>query len=305
MDIQPVPPAEVDIDVKLVEALLREQQADIASLPIIEAGEGWDNKLFRLGEDLVVRLPRRLAAATLIEHEMRWLPAIAPHLPLPVPVPVRVGRPGCGFPWAWVVAPWFPGTPAQTVAGGLSATSATLLAHFLIALHRPAPSDAPINPFRTSLPARSEVFLERLQRLGRSIDTERAMDVWREALDATQWPGLPVWTHGDLHPGNLVVNDGQLTAVIDFGDLTAGDPAVDLAVAWMLASTEAQAAFRNRLQQHGQRLDGAVWRRARGWALSLGLAYVVHSLDDRRMAAIGRRTMATVLSVRDASKLPG
>ena len=161
------------------------------------------------------------------------------------------------------------------------------------------------NPFRTALPSRSEVFVERLQRLGQSVDSGRAMEVWLGALDAPQWPGPPVWTHGDLHPGNLVVNNGQLTAVIDFGDLTAGDPAVDLAVAWMLAPTDAQAAFRDTLQQLGQRLDGAVWRRARGWALSLGLAYVVNSLDDPRMASIGRRTMATVLSAQDASELPG
>jgi aminoglycoside phosphotransferase (APT) family kinase protein len=296
MNIQPMPPAEVAIDVKLVEALLREQHNDVASLPIVEAGEGWDNKLFRLGEDLVVRLPRRHAAATLIEHETRWLPVIAPKLPLPVPVPVRVGRPGCGFPWAWVVARWFPGAPAATVAGGLSASSAILLAQFLIALHRPAPTDAPVNAFRTSLPERSAVFVERLGRLGPSIENGRTMDVWRAALEAPEWPGPPVWIHGDLHPGNLVVNDGLLTAVIDFGDLTAGDPAVDLAVTWMLESTEAQAMFRDTLQQTGRRLDTAVWRRARGWALSLGVAYVANSLDNPRMASIGARTIAAVLS---------
>ena len=296
MNIQRMPPAEVVIDVALVKGLLQEQHGDLASRPIVEAGEGWDNKLFRLGEDLVARLPRRQAAAILIEHEIRWLPVIAPNLPLPVPVPVRIGGAGRGFPWTWMVARWFPGASAATVAGGISVSSATLLARFLTALHRPAPPDAPVNAFRTSLQARSEVFVERLGRLGRSVENGRAMEIWRGALDAPAWAGGPVWTHGDLHPANLVVNEGELVAVVDFGDLTAGDPAVDLAVTWMLESAEAQAAFRDTLQRTDQRLDGDVWRRARGWALSLATALAVNSLDNPLMASIGRRTIAAALS---------
>jgi len=142
------PTAEVTIDPSIVRALLQEQQADLADLPLIEVGEGWDNKLFRLGNDLSVRVPRRAASAALIEHEQRWLPQLSSRLPLPVPVPLRVGRPGCGFPWPWSVVPWFPGESALLAEPQDSAATAVTLGRFLRALHQPAPKDAPHNPWR-------------------------------------------------------------------------------------------------------------------------------------------------------------
>ncbi|HLG54180.1 MAG TPA: aminoglycoside phosphotransferase family protein [Vicinamibacterales bacterium] len=299
MNLQNMPDAEVAIVVSLVRALLCDQHEDLASLPLVEAGEGWDNKLFRLGDDFVVRLPRRQIAAALIEHEQRWLPVLAPRLPLPVPAPVRVGRPGCGFPWAWSVSPWFVGETAATLSGHTEAT-AVRLGEFLAALHQPAPVDAPLNPFRTSLASRSDVFVERLQRCGRQIEHASALAVWRATLATPGWSGQSVWLHGDLHPGNLVVNDGRLTAVIDFGDLTAGDPAVDLAVAWMLWPENVRGTFRATIDRLTRRLDDGVWRRARGWALSFGVASLANSLDDPLTGSIGHRTIAAVLADRDA-----
>ncbi len=296
MNFQRMPVAEVAIDTSLVRALLEAQHQDLASLPLVEAGEGWDNKLFRLGDSLVVRLPRRQLAAALIEHEQRWLPVLAPHLSLPVPAPVRVGRPGCGFPWAWSVAPWFDGQTAATLAGGHTEAMAVRLAEFLAALHRPAPVDAPLNPYRTSLASRFDAFLERLPRCGQHVDQSSALVVWQAALAAPTWAGPPLWIHGDMHPGNLLVNSGQLTAVIDFGDLTAGDPAVDLSVAWMLWPENSRRIFRGAVDRLMTRVDNAMWRRARGWALHLGMAYLVNSLDNPLMADIGKRTIAAVLA---------
>ena len=299
MNMQRAPKAEIAIDKDLVLALLQEQHADLASLPLAEAGEGWDNKQFRLGDHLVVRLPRRQAAAELIEHERRWLPVLAPRLPLPVPAPVRAGRPGCGYPWSWAIAPWFAGDTAAIATGGVTATAAIQLSHFLAALHRPADAEAPINPFRTSLSARSDAVAERLNRLRQEVERLPALDVWHAALEAPGWPGAPMWVHGDLHPGNLVMQEGQLKAVIDFGDLTAGDPAVDFAVAWMLWPPDTQVVFRQMVNRRtAGPVDSALWRRARGWALGLGLAYLANSLDNPLMRTIGRRTLAAVLAER-------
>lgn len=296
MNFQRMPRAEVAIDASLVRALLEEQHEDLAARPLVEAGEGWDNKLFRVGDDLVARLPRRQLAAGLIEHEQRWLPVLAPHFPLPVSAPVRVGRPGCGFPWAWSVAPWFDGQMAATIASGQTEAMAVRLAEFLAALHRPAPVDAPLNPYRTSLASRSDAFLERLPRCGQHVDDASALLVWRAALAAPAWSGPSLWLHGDMHPGNLLVHSGQLTAVIDFGDLTAGDPAVDLSVAWMLWPEGVRNVFRATVDRLTDWADDTMWRRARGWAVHLGVAYLVNSLDNSLMGDIGRRTIAAALA---------
>lgn len=295
MDIQRKPGAEVAADADLVRALLREQHADLAALPLVEAGEGWDNTLYRLGDDLVVRLPRREIAAGLIVHEHRWLPGLAPHLPLPVPAPVRVGRPGHGFPWAWSIVRWFEGDTGVNLKDGFTEAMAVQLAGFLAALHHPAPDDAPTNPFRTSLASRADAFAERLRRCGSDVDRTLAFAVWQDALHAPPWPGPRLWLHGDLHPGNLIVKDGRLAAVIDFGDLTAGDPAVDLAVAWMLWPEALRGVFRARVNRADPRIDDATWRRARGWAISLGVALLVNSLDDPPMMSMARRTIGAVL----------
>jgi aminoglycoside phosphotransferase (APT) family kinase protein len=296
MNFQRMPSAEVTIDASLVRALLDEQHPDLSSLPLVEAGEGWDNKLFRLGDDLVVRLPRRQLAAGLIEHEQRWVPVLAPRLPVRVPVPVRVGRPGCGYPWAWSISPWFDGQMAAALTGGQTDSIVVRLAEFLAVLHRPAPPDAPFNPYRRSLASRADAFLERLPRCEQQVDQESALAVWQASLAAPAWSGPSLWLHGDMHPGNLLVNSGRLTAVLDFGDMSAGDPAVDLSVAWMLWPESVRNVFRATVDRLTGWADDAMWRRARGWAVHLSLAYLVNSLDNPLMGDIGQRTIAAALA---------
>jgi aminoglycoside phosphotransferase (APT) family kinase protein len=296
MTIGAKPPAEVTIDPSLVVALLQEQHADLAHLPLIDIGEGWDNKLFRLGRDLTVRLPRRAASAALIEHEQRWLPHLARRLPLPVPVPLRLGRPGCGFPWAWSVVPWYPGRNALLAPPGDLATMLVALGRFLHALHQPAPADAPHNPWRgVPLTSRTERLREHLQELDGLVDRAAALNLWERVLAIPPWPGPPLWIHGDLHPGNLLVSDHRLSAVIDFGDLAAGDPATDLSVIWMLLPQSAHAAFRVAVRGELDAIDDDTWMRARGWALALGLAYLACSRDDEAMGTLGRATIDAAL----------
>lgn len=283
------PLAEVEVDAELVRALLSEQHPDLARLPLVRFASGWDNVIYRLGDDLTVRLPGRALAASLVLHEQRWLPELAVDLPLPVPVPVRVGVPGCGFPWPWHVGPWFPGEPAEHRRPDDMASTASSLGRFLAALHRPAPSEAPANPFRgTSLADRSDRLHEGIVSLGSSVDADRALGLWRDLVDTPGWPGPPLWIHGDVHPLNLIVHGGRLSAVIDFGDVAAGDPASDLAVAWMLFPADHRPTFRR-----ASGADAGTWTRARGWALALGVAM---ANGDDRVAAIGRRTLNAALA---------
>jgi aminoglycoside phosphotransferase (APT) family kinase protein len=239
-----------------------------------------------------VRLPRRAASAALIEHEQQWLGRLAPALPVAVPVPVFAGRPGAGYPWCWSVVPWFAGE--RWSLAGAPDRAVDQLAMALIALHRPAPIDAPANPWRgVPLAQRVERFAIDLAEVRRRepdlltaaevTDVERG---WRAALSAPPWSADPVWIHGDLHPANLIVDAAGLVAVIDFGDLTAGDPATDLAVAWSALDAAGRDRFR---RAYGG--DDALWLRARGWALALGLAMIAGSPADDPIAAIGRRAL--------------
>ena len=291
------PSAEVTIDTSVVRALLEEQQADLAHLPLIDVGEGWDNRLFRLGDDLLVRAPRRAAAAALIEHEQRWLPRLSPRLPLPVPVPLRVGRPGCGFPWSWSVVPWLAGQRALLTPLKDAATAAVALGQFLRALHRPAPGDAPHNPWRSvSLSARASTTRGHLQQVDGLVDRAAVLALWERVVSTPAWPGPPMWIHGDLHPGNLLISGGRLSAVIDFGDLAAGDPATDLSVAWMVLPPSARPTFFTSARGEFDALDDHMLTRARGWALALGLAHLANSRDDELMAALGRTTIGAALN---------
>lgn len=287
------PAAEVDVDEALVRTLLVEQHPDLADLPLVEVASGWDNVIFRLGDDLVVRLPRRAVAAPLVEHELRWLPELAPRLPLAVPVPRRRGGPGAGYPWSWSVARWQPGTVASETPPDDPGATADVLGRFLAALHRPAPTDAPANPYRGGpLVDRDATLRTRLDHLGASVDRRAVEACWDDALAAAPHRGPAVWLHGDLHPANLVVHGGRLVAVLDFGDLTAGDPATDLAVAWMAVPAEA----RPRLRAAVGEVDDDTWRRARGWALSHAIACLATSDDHPAMAAVGAATLAAVLA---------
>jgi aminoglycoside phosphotransferase (APT) family kinase protein len=283
-----MPVAEVDIDVDVVAALIENQRPDLSSLTLTHLAHGWDNVSYKLGDDRVVRLPRRDVAVPLISHEAEWLPVLSPGLPLEVPVPEFVGRPGEGYPWPWLIVPFLQGTPAASVDDVDLVQCARQMADFLVALHRPAPEGFPPNPYRgTPLRVRAAAVTERLGLLDTGTRKHVAA-LWDESLDAPPHNGHPLWIHGDLHPLNVLIEDRVVSGVIDFGDITAGDPATDLAIVWSLFAT-AQDEF---WDVYGG--DDALRLRARGWAIALGLAYLANSADNPTMDSIGRQTIEAV-----------
>lgn len=273
------PAADIEIDESLVRALLREQHPDLAELPLQSMDSGWDNAMFRLGDSLAVRLPVRQLAAPLIEYEACWLPVIADALPVATPTPVFVGAPDDTYPWTWTVVRWIDGEEVAALPATQRTGLVTGLAETLLALHVPAPADAPVNSVRgVPLAARAETVSSRWPEVAPHVSAgvlEALRAWWSDGLAAAPWPAPPAWTHGDLHPSNLLHRDGRLTGVIDFGDITAGDPATDLAVAWWTFGLEDRAVFR-RLLDASERYDADVWRRAGAWAA----AFIVAVLCD-------------------------
>jgi aminoglycoside phosphotransferase (APT) family kinase protein len=215
----------------------------------------------------------------------------------------------CGYPYSWSVVPYLPGVPAAQASSFDPMAAAAAIGGFLGALHVPAPADVPANPFRAvPLAERAGNFAANLALLtgqaGQNqadedqADRDALLSVWDAALAAPGYDGLPVWLHGDLHPANVLVNGGQVSGVIDFGDITAGDPASDLSVAWMLLPLDCHASFWPAYQTAGGaggRAGGALWARARGWALNLAIVFLAHSEDNPVLREIGRRTLRTVL----------
>jgi aminoglycoside phosphotransferase (APT) family kinase protein len=293
-----MPAAEVDVSPDLVRRLLAVQQPDLAQLAVELMANGWDNAIYRVGDGLVARLPRREAAAELVIREQRWLPVLAPRLPLPVPAPVRTGQPALGYPWSWSIIPFLPGQAAARTAPADWPDAAVSLGRFLAALHVPAPPQAPANAVRgVPLADRSERLAQYLSAVSGLADHRAVTRAWQAALAVPVWDQPPVWLHGDLHPANIVVYRGRISGVIDFGDITSGDPATDLSAAWMLLPAQFHDVFRGAYQPAGQHAaSDETWARARGWALVLALAMLANSADNPQMAGIGRRTLAAVLA---------
>ncbi|MET7690978.1 phosphotransferase [Streptomyces sp. NPDC005483] len=270
---------DISVDEDLLRSLLREQHPDLANLDLGPAVRGWDNELWRLGEELAIRLPRTPRAPGLLLKEHRWLPALAPLLPLPVPTPHRLGRPSAHFSAPWTVVAWVPGDPADRVPVTRADHAADALADFLRALHRPAPADAPANPDRGVPLAAHAAGVDKALRtmdLG-EFAADDVRRVWEAGLAAAAWQEPPLWLHGDLHPANVVVADGTLTGVIDFGELCAGDPATDLAAAWLLLPDGAAPRF---FKSYGTD-DQPLIQRARAWAVrsTLGLLAIGQAGD--------------------------
>jgi aminoglycoside phosphotransferase (APT) family kinase protein len=286
-----------DINVSLVRRLIATQFPQWADLPVepVEAG-GWDNKTFHLGAHMTVRLPSAARYAPQVEKEHRWLPKLAPLLPLPIPVPLAMGVPADGYPWHWSVYRWLEGEVAT--AGRIADLSefATTLADFLTALYRIDPSGGPPpgqhNFFRGGpLAVYDAETRQALATLDGRIDTDAALAAWEAAL-ASSWHGAPVWFHGDVAAGNLLVERGCLSAVIDFGTSGVGDSSCDLAIAWTLFEGESREAFRGVLGT-----DDASWARGRGWALWKALITLADVIDtDPLLAARLRREIDDILA---------
>jgi aminoglycoside phosphotransferase (APT) family kinase protein len=290
------PSADVDVTVDLVRRLLRSQHPDLADLPLRIASNGWDNVTLRLGDDLAVRVPRREMAAQLVRNEQRWLPVLAPRLGVDAPVPVRVGFAADELPWGWSVVPWFTGTMVATVPVAARTRLARPFAQVLARLHAPAPGDAPSNPVRgVPLRTRDDAVRARLES-GLVPDASRVGRLWDELRGTPPWTGPALWIHGDPHPLNLLAGaDGALSAILDFGDVTAGDPATDLATAWMTFDAAARAEFRATTTALSS-TDANTWRRARGWALSFATIFLAHGDDEPLMRRIGEHTLREVLA---------
>ncbi|HEY5229752.1 MAG TPA: aminoglycoside phosphotransferase family protein [Galbitalea sp.] len=233
-------------------------------------------------DEYLVRLPRRTVAAQLIRNEQRWLPTFAERVTVHIPAPVRVGSPSDAFPWHWTIATWFDGDLAAETSFAEHDSLATELATFVAELHTPASADAPFNPVRgVPLAARDESIRARLA-TGIAARTDDLTDDWSRALAVQPWAGAAQWLHGDLHPANILTHDGHLSAVLDFGDLTGGDPATDLATAWLTFDQGGRDRFRNALDY-----DDATWQRAAGWAISLGSAALMGNPEMQRIGTHG------------------
>jgi aminoglycoside phosphotransferase (APT) family kinase protein len=277
----------IELTAGLVRELLGDQHPDLADRPVAFGARGWANQLWRLGDDLAVRLPWQANADAPLLAENTWVPVLAPLLPLPVPVPQRLGQPSERYPRPWIVTTWVPGTPADRAPVTGSAPAAAALAAFLTALHHPAPAGAPRGRWRggaltqvARLARQFDAMTDQCAAVAETdqeptIDLDAVRAIWDDALAAPRWDGPPLWLHGDLHPANVLTAEGNLCGVVDFGDMCAGDPALDLASCWILLPDH-EAIERVRAA-YPLAADDATWRRARGWALwravgSLGIA---------------------------------
>lgn len=315
---------EAETDVCLVRRLLGAQFPQWAELPVTQVGPvGTSNAMYRLGEDMVVRLPRVAGSAADVDKEHTWLPRLAPPLPVAIPVPLGRGRPGEGYPWPWSVYRWLDGEPPGRAgasgeagevgdvgdAGGLAED----LAGFVGALHRIDPADGPPAYRSEALATRDTSTRAAIEELaGReygfgyghsaspAASVAVATAVWDAALRAPGWDGPAVWIHAGLQPGNLLTVRGRLSAVIDFGCLGVGDPAVDLIVAWYVLPAAARGAFRAAL---GPWADDAAWVRGRGWALSIGLMELRYYREPNPvMAATARYVIGELLRDHEAGR---
>ena len=288
-------PGDIDIDESLVRRLIANQFPRWAKLPVARVrSAGTDNAIFRLGDDIAVRLPRLSRAADTVDTEQRWLPRLSRLLPLAVPVPLGKGAPDDGFPYPWSVYRWLDGDNLVDRPDVDLDDAARQLGRFVAALRRIDAAGGPRSfrggPVRT-LDDRVRAEIRELGANG-AVDADVTTAAWETALGAPTWQTAPVWVHGDLYPVNLLARQGRLAAVIDFGVLGVGDPACDLLPAWAILTASTRELFR---AEAG--VDDATWVRGRGWGLALGLgAAHVYRVTNPILAAIGRRSIAEAIA---------
>ena len=286
----------VAIDTDLVRRLVDRQFPQWRHMPVSPvAFGGWDNRTFHLGDEMIVRLPSAAPYSLQVEKEHRWLPRLAPLLPLPIPTPLAMGEPAEGYPWHWSIYRWIEGDTAKTAQITDRRAFAIALADFLIALRRIDPTGGPgpgqHNFYRGGpLTVYDREARQAIAALEGRIETQAATAVWEAALAAT-WQGLPVWFHGDVAWGNLLVADGGLSAVIDFGTSGIGDPSCDLAIVWTFFEGGSREVFRERIA-----VDDATWARGRGWTLWKALITVAGHDANQAEAARQRRVIDEVLA---------
>ena len=284
---------EVETDAMLVRRLLSAQFPQWADLPIEPVQSvGTDNALYRLGLDMVVRLPRTPGAVGSVDKDLRWMPKLAPLLPVSVPVPLAKGTPAESYPWEWGIYTWLEGeNPSVDGVTGVDSLTRDL-GRFVDAMQRIDLPGGPPSHRGVPLTAQDEEARSALEELGSMIDTDAATAVWDEALKVPAWSGQPAWIHGDLLPGNLLLHAGRLTGVIDWSALGVGDPACDMIVAWGLLPPSARDSFRAALS-----VDDATWARGRGWALSIGLiALPYYKETNPGLAATAQHLICQVLA---------
>ncbi|MEU8679028.1 aminoglycoside phosphotransferase family protein [Streptomyces sp. NPDC048560] len=289
-------PDEVDTDVALVGRMVAAQFPQWAHLPVLEVrSAGTDNVMYRLGEDMAVRLPRVPRAAGQVAKEQRWLPRLAPHLPLAVPVPLGLGEPGEEYGLPWSVYGWLEGENLydSPLTGAGEEHAAVQLGRFVAALRTVDATGGPAGFRGGPVSSRDADVRAAIRHLGAdgTVDADLATAAWESALRLPQWEGGPVWLHGDLLPGNLLARGGRLTAVIDFGGLGTGDPACDTMSAWAVLSAGSRGLFREAVE-----VDDATWARGRSWALVFGLtAYSYYRVTNPVLAAVALRSTGEAL----------
>ncbi len=284
---------EVPTDDALVRRLLAEQFPHLAVLPVARVpSAGTDNALYRLGHDMLIRLPRIHWAAADVEKEQHWLPRLAPHLPVAIPTPLALGRPGTGYPWQWSIYRWLDGENPSIGAIPNPTALAHDLATFVTALRRIDTTHAPPSGRGVPLIERDAETRAAIAQLRGKVDIQGVVSAWDDALATPPWPRPPVWIHGDLAPGNLLIDNGRLDAVIDFGSAGIGDPSADMLIAWTLLPPGARDTYRTALG-----VDPDTWKRGRGQALSVALIqlpYYEHT--NPALAASARHVIGEVLT---------
>jgi aminoglycoside phosphotransferase (APT) family kinase protein len=289
------------IDAALVKRLIATQFPQWSDLRVVPVEvDGWDNRTYRLGDDMTVRLPTAAGYVPAVAKENHWLPRLAPSLPITVPTVLAEGVPGEGYPFPWSVRAWLPGRTSDRDHIDDMSQFAISVAEFIRALQRCDTTDGPLagehSFYRGASPVHYDEETRRcLAALAGRVDVDRAAVVW-EAASTTEHSGAPVWFHGDIASGNLLVADGKLTAVIDFGTCGVGDPACDLVIAWTMFSGDSRQAFRRAVD-----LDKGIWARARGWALWKALLTLAECIDsDHERAAVNQRVIDEVLADHDS-----